>query len=54
MALIITDLVSDGFSISGIGAWIAAAVIVWVVSLLAVLILPYFGLRKFVEDRRGA
>ena len=54
VALIITDLVSDGFSISGIGAWIAAAVIVWVVSLLAVLILPYFGLRKFVEDRRGA
>jgi uncharacterized membrane protein YvlD (DUF360 family) len=53
-ALIITDLVSDGFSISGVGDWIATTVIVWVVSLLAVLILPYFGLRKYVEDRRAA
>ena len=53
VALIITDLVSDGFSISGIGAWIAATVIVWVVSLLAVLILPV--LRPLAPaDARGA
>jgi uncharacterized membrane protein YvlD (DUF360 family) len=50
-ALIITDLVSDGFSISGIGDWIAATVIVWLVSLLAVFILPFLGLKKYLEDR---
>jgi uncharacterized membrane protein YvlD (DUF360 family) len=50
-ALIITDLVSDGLSISGVGTWIAATVIVWVASLLAAFILPYLGLKKYLEDR---
>jgi uncharacterized membrane protein YvlD (DUF360 family) len=50
-ALIITDLVSDGLSISGVGTWIAAAVIVWVASLLAAFILPFLGLKKYLEDR---
>ena len=50
VSLIITDLISDGFSIDGIGTWVAAAVIVWAVSLLAVFILPYFGLRRYLEN----
>ena len=50
VSLIITDLVSDGFSIDGIGTWVAAAVIVWAVSLLAVFVLPYFGLKKYLEN----
>ena len=53
VSLVITDLVSDGFSISGVGTWIAATVIVWIVSLLAVFILPFLGLRKYLEDRRA-
>jgi uncharacterized membrane protein YvlD (DUF360 family) len=52
-ALIITDLISHGLSISGIGAWIAATVIVWVASLLAAFILPYLGLKKYLEDRQA-
>jgi uncharacterized membrane protein YvlD (DUF360 family) len=52
-ALVVTDLVSDGFSISGVVDWIAATVIVWVVSLLAVFILPYLGLKKYMEERRA-
>jgi hypothetical protein len=28
-------------------------VIVWVVSLLAVFILPFLGLKKYVEERRN-
>ena len=52
ISLIVTDLVSDGFSIDGVGTWIAAAVIVWVASLLAALILPYLGLKKYLEERR--
>lgn len=51
VSLIITDLVSDGLSISGIGTWLAAAVIVWAASLLAAFLLPYLGLKKFLEDR---
>jgi uncharacterized membrane protein YvlD (DUF360 family) len=53
VSLIITDLVSDGFSISGVGNWIAATVVVWVVSLLAVFILPFLGLKKYLEERRA-
>jgi uncharacterized membrane protein YvlD (DUF360 family) len=50
VALIVTDLLSDGLSISGIGTWIAATVIVWVSSLLAAFILPFLGLKKYLED----
>ena len=52
VALIVTDLVSDGFSIDGVGTWIAATVIVWLGALLAAFILPFLGLRKYLEDRR--
>ena len=52
LALIVTDLLSDGLEIDGVGTWIAAAVIVWAASLLAAFILPFLGLRKFLEERR--
>lgn len=51
VALLVTDLISDGLSIEGIGDWIAATVIVWGVSLLAAFILPYLGLKKYLEQR---
>ena len=50
-ALIVTDLVSDGLSIEGFGTWLAAAVIVWAASLLAAFILPFLGLKKYLENR---
>ena len=53
-ALVVTDLLSDGLDISGVGTWIAATVIIWVGSLLAVFILPYLGLRKYLEEQRAA
>jgi uncharacterized membrane protein YvlD (DUF360 family) len=52
IALVVTDIVSDGFSINGVGTWIAATVIVWVASLLAGFILPFLGLKKFLDERR--
>jgi uncharacterized membrane protein YvlD (DUF360 family) len=52
IALIVTDLVSDGFTIDGIGTWLAATVIVWAASLIAAWILPLLGLKKFMEERR--
>ena len=51
VSLVITDLISDGFTISGIGTWVAAAVIVWAASLLAAFILPYLGLKKYLEEK---
>src|SRR4249919_336811 len=53
VGLIITSLVSDGLSIEGAGTWIAATVIVWIVSLLGVLVLPLLFLKKKVQETRG-
>lgn len=52
VSLIVTDLVSDGLNINGVGTWIAATVIVWAVALVAEFILPFLGLRKYMEERR--
>jgi uncharacterized membrane protein YvlD (DUF360 family) len=52
VALIVADIISDGLNISGVGTWIAAAVIVWIASLLAAFILPFLGLKKYLQDNR--
>jgi uncharacterized membrane protein YvlD (DUF360 family) len=51
VSLIITDLISDGFTIDGFGTWVLAAVIVWAASLIAAFILPFLGLKKYLESR---
>jgi len=53
VSLIVTALIADGLSISGIGTWIAATVIVWIASLLAAFILPFLGLKRYLEERRA-
>ncbi len=52
VSLIITDLISDGFTISGLGTWLAAAVIVWAAALVAAFILPFLGLKKYLDENR--
>jgi uncharacterized membrane protein YvlD (DUF360 family) len=52
VSLIVTDLLSDGFDISGVFTWIVAAIIVWLAALVAAFVLPFLGLKKFLEDRR--
>ncbi len=51
-SLIVTDWISDGLTINGTGTWIAATLIVWFASFLAEVILPYLGLKKFLDERR--
>ena len=51
VSLIVTDLISDGFNISGVGTWFAATFIVWAAALLAAFILPFLGLKKYLEER---
>jgi len=48
LALLITDVISDGLNIEGVGTWILATVIVWLGTLLAGVIL----VRMFLDDRR--
>jgi len=52
VSLIVTDLLTDGLSISGVTTWILAALIVWLAALVAALVLPFLGLKKYLEERR--
>lgn len=52
VSLIVTTLLTDGLSIRGAGTWIAATVVVWLASVLAAFILPYLGLKRYLDDRR--
>ena len=45
-ALILASLFSSGISIRGTGSWIAATVIVWLVTAIATLVLPMLVLKK--------
>jgi uncharacterized membrane protein YvlD (DUF360 family) len=51
VSLIVTTLLTDGLSIDGVGTWIAATVIVWLGSVLAGFILPFLGLKKYLDER---
>jgi uncharacterized membrane protein YvlD (DUF360 family) len=53
IALIVANVISDGLDITGVGTWVAAAVIVWIASLLAAFILPFLGLKKYLEDKKN-
>ena len=53
VSLIITNLVSDGLTISGAATWLWATLIVWLASMLAGVILPLIFLKNRVEERRG-
>ena len=53
VGLIITDLVSDGLSISGFVTWCLATVIVWAAALIAGLILPLILVKKAVDNNKA-
>ena len=50
VGLIITDLVSDGLSITGFVTWCLATVIVWAAALIAGLLLPLILVKKAVDN----
>ncbi len=52
LALMITTVVSDGLSISGASSWLVASLIVWLVTMLATLLLPWLLVKAGVERAR--
>jgi hypothetical protein len=59
VSLLITTWVSDGLTIDGgIGPWLLASLVVWLVTMLATLLLPFllaaFGVKALRENRGGA
>ncbi|WP_349270549.1 membrane protein [Mycolicibacterium parafortuitum] len=45
-ALLLASLFSNGLSIRGVGSWIAATVVVWLVTALATVVLPALVLKE--------
>ena len=52
LALLITDVISDGLSIDGVSSWVFATLIVWITTMIAAFILPFFLVKKAVDERR--
>jgi uncharacterized membrane protein YvlD (DUF360 family) len=52
IGLIVTHLVSDGMSISGLDTWFYATFIVWFVSLIAAWLIPLFLVKRGVQSAR--
>ncbi|BBX91879.1 phage holin family protein [Mycolicibacterium boenickei] len=51
VALILASVLTRGLSISGIGSWIAATVVVWLVTAVATVVLPALFLKKKVASK---
>ncbi|WP_283612958.1 phage holin family protein [Mycolicibacterium poriferae] len=54
VALLLASLLSNGLSISGIGSWVGATVVVWLVTAVATLVLPMLVLREKKGTTPGA
>lgn len=54
VSLFITTLVTDGLTISGMDTWFLGALIVWLGSMVASLILPLILVKKAVRNRNAA
>lgn len=46
VALILASVLTEGLTIRGIGSWVAATVLVWLVTALATVLLPVLLLKK--------
>jgi MFS family permease len=51
-ALILASVLTHGLSIRGIGSWVAATVIVWLVSAVATLLLPVLVLKNKAKQSK--
>lgn len=51
-ALILASVLTHGLSIRGLGSWVAATVVVWLVTAAATLVLPLLVLREKRSDKR--
>jgi len=52
VALLVTTLVSDGLSITGLDTWLIATLLVWLVTALASMLVPLLLVKAGVESAR--
>jgi len=51
VALILASVLTHGLTIRGVGSWVAATVLVWLVTALATLLLPILVVRRKVDSK---
>ncbi|MFO7691054.1 MAG: hypothetical protein R6W83_10970 [Cryobacterium sp.] len=54
VALLISTLIADGLVITGLVTWVLATLIVWLVTALATVTLPFLFLREKVQKTRNS
>jgi len=54
IALVVAHFFTSGLQINGLTSWIAATVVVWLVTALATWLLPFLFVKKKVEQKRSA
>jgi uncharacterized membrane protein YvlD (DUF360 family) len=52
IGLLVAALILDGLRIDGVVTLIAATFIVWLAAILATWVVPFLGLKKFLNNRR--
>lgn len=52
VGLFITNLITDGLSISGLSTWVVATLIVWLFGVIASLVLPLFIFKEVISDKK--
>jgi len=52
--LLVTMLVTDGLSITGIGTWVVATLVIWLAAVVAGLVLPRFLFKEVLGNHRKA
>ena len=50
VALILTSIFTDGLRIEGLGSWVWATLVVWLVTAVATMLLPLLVLRNRTKD----
>ncbi len=53
IALLVAHFFTSGLQITGLTSWIAATVVVWLVTALATWLLPFLFVKKKVNDKRA-
>jgi uncharacterized membrane protein YvlD (DUF360 family) len=52
VGLLVTTLVTDGLSITGIATWVVATLIIWLATIVASLVLPRFLFKDVLGNHR--
>lgn len=53
VALFVTNIIASGLSVSGGSTWVFAALIIWLVTMIATLLLPFVLVKLGIESARG-